>query len=213
MTAAAGGRALLHRFLELGLLQVNRLVETDPFTGEALRRLAGDAGRNIHIQLDQADAPLQLRLENTGPLLRLLPETTAENADIRVQGSLPALVALALAEEKSAALAAGEVRITGDVRLAQQLGELADAFEPDAGALLAPFIGNPLAGLAQSLLGELRDAVQENAPGLRDQAAQTLTERLQLLPSRAEFDGFSEELFNLQAQLERLAMRLARLQT
>ena len=213
MNADTLSQTLPHRLLEPGLRQLNGIIATDPFTTQALRRLAGKPGRNVRIQIFPGNRVYMLRLEEDGPLLRLLSEPASGNADLCLEGSLPALVTLMFASDRSAALAASDVRVTGDTLLLQHLQEIGQDFEPDAGALLAPWIGNPLAGLVQAALFGAQTSIQEKLPDLRRRTSEALTGELRLLPTRRLFERFSEEVFDLQARVERLTAQLDRLQT
>lgn len=207
MTAGKKRGKVLELGLSLGLAHINQLISSDPFTRQSLSRLAGNRGRSLLIQIAPEERRFLLRIENSRPLLRLAPESES-SADVCLSGTLPAFASLLAARDKSTELMAGDIRISGDTGLLRRLGDIADAFQPDAGALLAPWTPAPFAGFVQSFLQRLGSRAE---PNLQEQMLQTLTDRLQLLVAREEFESAAEDLFDLQTKVEQLSARLNRL--
>jgi ubiquinone biosynthesis protein UbiJ len=132
--------------------------------------------------------------------------------DCVVHGSPVALLNMLLAEHREDAVFAGTIRIDGDNRLAQTLGEVFRGLDIDWEELLSKLLGDTL---AHRLMNRAR-AGERWAGHSGDIARQNLREYLQeetrVLPSRQELEAFLAAVDTLRDDVERLAARVERLE-
>jgi ubiquinone biosynthesis protein UbiJ len=132
--------------------------------------------------------------------------------DCIVRGSPVALLGMALAEHREDAVFAGVVKIEGDNRSAQVLGEVLRGLDIDWEEQLSKLLGDTL---ARQLMHRAR-AGERWAGRTGEIARQNLREYLQdeaaVLPSRQELEAFLAAVDTLRDDVERLAARVERLE-
>lgn len=197
-------RPLAGRALETAL---NRALELDPDTRDALRALDG---RRLVLEVDAPPLALQLRV--AGDWLQVGPVLGAE-ADLSVRGTLAGLIGQLpfVARRRGDAAPAGRVRVSGDAELARRLQALATRFDPD---WQLPFVrafgdvaGVQVADAVRAGLLKLRDAARDFA----ETGAEFVTEETGDVVPRAEQAAFHDDVDGLRDDVERLAARVQRL--
>ena len=200
---AAPLSASLPLLVEIALERaVRALLSHDPESGA--RVAAHLDGRVVRVRLRRPDIELALAVvDGRVDVLRRFDGA----ADVTIEGPPAALLSL---REGNAALYAGEVRIEGDVALAQSLREILGGLDVDPGALLEPLVGGTLA----HRLGRLgRDAgawATRTRRSFRANAGEYLREESGLLAPGEEIERWSGEVEELRDAAERLAARVAR---
>lgn len=197
-------RPLAGRALETAL---NRALELDPDTRDALRALDG---RRLVLEVDAPPLALQLRV--AGDYLQVGPVLGAE-ADLSVRGTLAGLIAQLpfVARQRGDAAPAGRVRVSGDAELARRLQALARRFDPD---WQLPFVrafgdvaGVQVADAVRAGLLKLREAARDFA----ETGAEFVTEETGDVVPRGEQSAFHDDVDGLRDDVERLAARVQRL--
>ena len=197
-------RPLAGRALETAL---NRALELDPDTRDALRALDG---RRLVLEVDAPPLALQLRV--AGDYLQVGPVLGAE-ADLSVRGTLAGLIAQLpfVARQRGDAAPAGRVRVSGDAELARRLQALARRFDPD---WQLPFVrafgdvaGVQVADAVRAGLLKLREAARDFA----ETGAEFVTEETGDVVPRGEQSAFHDDVDGLRDDIERLAARVQRL--
>lgn len=132
--------------------------------------------------------------------------------DCVVHGSPVALLGMVTSEHREDAVFAGSIRIDGDNRLAQTLGEVFQGLDVDWEEQLSKLLGDTLAHrlmerarAGERWAGRSRDVTREN---LREY----LQEEAAVVPSRQELDAFLAAVDLLRDDVERLAARVERLE-
>lgn len=132
--------------------------------------------------------------------------------DCTVHGSPVALLGMVTSEHREDAVFAGSIRIDGDNRLAQTLGEVFQGLDIDWEEQLSKLLGDTL---AHRLMDRVR-AGERWAGRSRDITRENLREYLQeeaaVVPSRQELDAFLAAVDTLRDDVERLAARVERLE-
>lgn len=131
--------------------------------------------------------------------------------DCVVYGSPVALLGMVTSEHREDAVFAGAIRIDGDNRLAQTLGEVFQGLDIDWEEQLSKLLGDTL---AHRLMDRVR-AGERWAGRSRDVTRENLREYLQeeaaVVPSRQELNAFFAAVDTLRDDVERLAARVERL--
>lgn len=195
--------AALITLAEQGL---NSLLSRDPVTLRALGQLSGRV-----VALD-VSSPVAMRLflipNNEG--LQLQQHYGAE-ADAVIAGSASALLRLVSSDDKAAALFGKGVTISGDSGLANRLQAILADTDIDWEGLLADQIGDLPAHQAARLVRQQGHYWRQTGSSLSHNLGEYLQEEAQLLPPRAELEGFMADVDNLRQRTDRLDARLQRL--
>ena len=145
-------------------------------------------------------------VESTGVSLSVRRDAAAD-AEAEISGGPLSLLGLA-GESPEAVLQRGDVRISGDVELAQKFRELARLLRPDIEEELAGAIGDipahQLGRLARAALGWTRHAA---ATAVQNVAEYLSHERRDLVP-RPEGDQFLKGVDQLREDVDRFEARL-----
>lgn len=185
---------------------VDRGVEASPRARELLTQLNGR-----RMQVVARYTPWQLTLLADGGRLRLLRDADM-SADVTLTGTPLALLAL-LREDPAAVIRRGDATLSGDAETGQRFQELAQLLRPDLEAGLARVIGDvPAYGVGSLLRKALaygRGAAATQAQNFGEYLAH---ERRVLVP-RAEAAQFLAEVDALRESTDRLAARVARLES
>jgi ubiquinone biosynthesis protein UbiJ len=132
--------------------------------------------------------------------------------DCVVHGSPVALLGMVTSEHREDAVFAGSIRIDGDNRLAQTLGEVFQGLDIDWEEQLSKLLGDTL---AHRLMDRVR-AGERWAGRSRNITRENLREYLQeeaaVVPSRQELDAFLAAVDAVRDDVERLAARVERLE-
>ncbi|GGA80343.1 sterol-binding protein [Arenimonas soli] len=194
-------KPLAGRALEQAL---NRLVELDPDTAEALRGLGG---RRIGLALEAPPIALELAVADG----RLVVGPPRDEPDLGVRATISGVLSQLPFLRPPGAPPVGKVRINGDAELARQLQRLAQRFDPDWDKPFAQALGPVFGPQAARLLRDALAGGAKFAQGFSRDAVDYLTEERRDLVGKAELAAFHDDVDELRDQVERLAARLARL--
>jgi ubiquinone biosynthesis accessory factor UbiJ len=185
---------------------IDRKVEDSPRARALLAELDGRRMRIVALHI-----PWQLTLQSSGgKLLPHLADTV--EPDVQLAGTPLSLLAL-VREDPQAVIRRGDVSLTGDAEAGARFQELTQLLRPDLEAALARVIGDVPAFNIGSLL---RRAVDYGRSSLDTQArnvGEYLAHERQVLVPRAEARQFLEQVDLLREQTDRLAARVARLES
>lgn len=185
---------------------VDQQVEGSPRARELLAQLEGRRMRVVVRYLGR-----EIVARSLGGRLQLLRDDR-EAEDVRLTGSPLALLSL-LREDPASVLRRGDVTLTGDAETGQRFQELAELLRPDLEAGLARIIGDVpafgIGALLRKALGYGRAAAATQAANVGEYLTH---ERRRLVP-RAEGKQFLEDVDALRESTDRLAARVARLES
>jgi ubiquinone biosynthesis protein UbiJ len=220
MTSPFDWKPLAGRALETAL---NRAVDLDPDTREALRGLDG---RSVVMALASGAAageapPLALRLTVEAERLRVGPVDPDAAPDLAVRSTLGGALSfgmravlprlLGTAADEAAGPPVGAMRIEGDAELARRLQRMAERFDPDWQKPFADLFGDVLGvQIANGVAAALRQA-RDGGRRFAATAAEYVTEESRDVVPRAELEAFLDDVDTLRDDAERLAARIARL--
>ncbi len=199
-------KPLAGRALEVAL---NRALALDPDTRTALAALDGQ-----RIALTLESPALAMQIGVSGPRLTVGPVDPSQEADLAVRSTLGGVLAqlpfLANARRGNSA-PAGRVKVSGDAELARRLQQLATRFDPDWQQPFVTAFGEILGvQIAQTLRAALLQA-RRSARDLAETAAEYVTEESRDVVPRAELDAFHDDVDVIRDDVERMAVRVARL--
>lgn len=197
-------KPLAGRALEAAL---NRALALDPETRDGLAALDG---RRLVLRLSQPALALQVRV--SGSRLQVGP-VEGEEADLSVRATLGGLLAQLPFMRRDDAPPVGALRIEGDADLARRLQRLAERFDPDWQQPFVAAFGDILGvQVAQAFAAALR-GLRSAAGAAAGTTAEYLQHESRDVLSRAELDAFFDDVDGLRDDVERLAARIARLQS
>ena len=183
-----------------------RAINDSPRARELIAALDG---RRLTLEIQ--GTPWTLTVESTGNALRTRSLEPGDQADAKVCGAPLSLLALSGAEAQ-AVIQRGDVRIEGDVEIAQQFRELAVLLKPDLETLIAGPLGRSGAHL---LMRGLRGAAAWTRASMWT-GVQNLSEYLAHesgdLVSRSEAQHVLRGVDELREQLDRAEARTAHLE-
>ena len=191
--------------IDLGIAQIiatvlNQLLTAEPW---ASRQLQNHAEQQFVLAL----APFQFgfAIDHAGHLNALALDQDATPA-VTISLGLGALFS-------SSAERLKQVRIEGEVGLAQSLGEVAQKLRPDPEQALAELVGDIAARRISMAVQTVFTALSNQSQQLANQAVAALTEPADpLILARAPFAIYCNETRALRDQLERLAKRIDQLE-
>jgi ubiquinone biosynthesis protein UbiJ len=185
---------------------IDRNVAGSPRARQLLAQLAGR-----HMQIIARFTPWRLALHASESGLAVSRQEPA-HADVTLAGSPLALLAL-LREDPADVIRRGDITITGDAELASRFQELLQLLRPDLEADLARMVGDIPAHGAGSLL---RKALDYGRAALRTQAmnvGEYLAHEKRVLVPRTEAEDYLQQVDALREQADRLAARVAALES
>ena len=186
---------------------INSALAYDPATQ---RELAALAGRILVI--NSTVPPLKIAIEPATAGLILHPFWNDE-ADTTLQGSLVAIIRLALSRDEQNSFAGTGVEVTGDTDLLRQCNQLLRNLDVDWEALLAKLVGDVPAHIVGEAVRNSNDLQAKTTSRVKSAVAELAQEELKLNPSAPEFDSFKEQIRLLSANTDRLLARLSRIQS
>lgn len=193
---------MVHTALERVLARITaRALQDSPRTAALLSQL-----RDRRLLLTVRGTPLRLLIESSGEQLRAVLDTHLR-ADAHIDGAPLSLLALA-GEDAQAVIRRGDVRIDGDLDVAQRFRDLAMLLRPDLENELAPLLGRSGAHLAMRGLRQALDwgrgALWTSAQNVADYMAH----ESRTLVSLAEAEHYLSGVEQLREQLDRLDARV-----
>ena len=198
---------MIPKQLLLSALQsaLNAGLHLDPYTVQRLGSLAGKVvalelrGVNVTLFLALQSDRIEVRGEHTGA------------ADARLSGTPLAFARLGLSGDR-AALHTGDVQISGDTDLGQQLQDILVAMDIDWEEHLSRFTGDVVAHQAGNAARASQRWAQQSSTALLQDAGEYLKYERDLLPDRAQVETFMQQVDVLRDDVERLEARVKRLQ-
>lgn len=202
MSETSGAVKLFEKALSMAL---NGAVRLDPFTAQ---RLAALAGKVVALELNGINVTLFLLLTPNG--IEVRREYSGE-PDARLTGTPLAFARLGLTNDRDL-LHKGEVCISGDTALGQQLRDIIAALDIDWEEHLSRFTGDIVAHQLGNAARGAAHWARGTADALTRDTGDYLRYEKELLPDRAQVDEFLRAVDTLRDDVERLEARVQRLQ-
>ena len=177
---------------------VDKALRTDV---EAQRRLQTMGQRTIRLELLPLPA-VGLRIDHG----KLTVESPAGDEDLIVRGHLAAFVRYVFSGR------ADDLHLEGEGEIAQDLRDFLSALDIDWEELLSRAVGDTPARLMMRTLEECRQVARNFTAAAESNTRDYLHEESGLLPRASELDRFVREVDRLRDDLERLELRLDRIQ-
>jgi len=192
----------------LGLLEgaINRYLALD---STSLARMGALQGRVIG--LDITGIGLRLYVLPGADGVQILHHYEGE-PDALLRGTPAAFARLAVGDDASAVLFAGDVRIVGDTELGQRFKAVLDGMEVDWEEQLSRVMGDVAAHqLARGARG-VGAWARSSAASLRQDVSEYLQEEARLVPTTLEVEEYLEQVDGVRSDADRLEARIARLE-
>ena len=184
---------------------LNAALRLDPYTVQRLGNLAGKVvamelrGINLTLFLALHIDRIEVRGEHAG------------EADARLSGTPLAFARLGLSGDRSA-LHTGDVQISGDTELGQQLRDILASMDIDWEEHLSRFTGDVIAHQVGNAARSSKRWAQESSAALLQDTGEYLKYERELLPDRVQVETFMQQVDVLRDDVERLEARVQRLQ-
>lgn len=125
--------------------------------------------------------------------------------DTTISGRASDLISLRSAND---ALYTGQVKISGDMAVGEQLRSIISNIDIDVEAVVAPITGDVIAHQIGRVGSTLSAWFADTGSSLKRNTSEYLQEEAELLAPNSEVKRFSDEVDNLREQADRLAARL-----
>lgn len=186
---------------------LNRALALDADTRDALRALDG---RSVALTIQSPHLALQVHVE--GDQLRVGPIDGEPEPDLSVRSTLAGLIAQLPMFRRDDAPPVGKLHVAGDAELARRLQRLAERFDPDWQQPFATVFGDVLGVQIANALATGLQQVRIAGRNLAESAAEFVTEESRDVVAAAELNAFHDDVDVLRDAVERLAVKIARLQ-
>lgn len=184
----------------------NRLLSLDP---EAAQQLAAMEGRIICLQLEGLN--IRLFIFPDAEDVMILDDFDGE-ADTTISGTPIALIKLGLASDSQAEMFAGDVTITGDLKLGRQFNQLFASLDLDWEEQLSKITGDMAAHTLGNISRSLFSWNNRNTNSMKMNMSEYLQEEIRYIPSQNEADGFMQDVNTLRNDVSRLEARLKKIE-
>lgn len=183
---------------------LNTALRSDPASQQ---RLVNLAGKSVHLSI--TDLKLDWCIHLNYPLVLLDADAAAAaSANSHLAGSLADFIGLGLKDTHS--LNGSGVVHTGDIQLLNACLNLFKQLDLDLAGLVSQELG-PLAGALVDQLKQLGDQAQQTLSKMPPFIGDYVQHELQLVPSAAQLDLFTQDIHDLRSRADRLAARIERL--
>lgn len=194
--------------LESLLRPLARLINEGIRDTTPARELATELdGTLVAIRVRDTALALYFRIEDE--TLRLAG-TAADEPEILITGSLPALARLAASGDENA-IRDGSVDLVGDAGKAVRFQKLLAYAKPDPEEQMSRLLGDAAAHQIGKTFRELGNWAHDARDTLRGNVREYLQEESRDVPSRYEVDRFAERVNRLRDDTDRLEARVRRL--
>ncbi len=188
-------------FLKTLSTALNKVLALDPDTFERLKQLAG---KTLAIELTNLKLTLFLSLTEKG---FKVADQNDQTADITITGTTLAFIKLRA--QQSMNLYKSDVKITGDMGLADELRKIFSRLDIDWEGGLSQYTGETAAyHIGKAVRGGMQ-WLQRTHENLQQASKEYCQEEIRVLPTRVEMDHFTREVSRLRDDVERLSARLA----
>ena len=184
----------------------NRLLALDP---EVSEQLASMSGRIICLQIEGLN--IRLFLFPDAEDVMILDDFDGE-ADTIISGTPLALVKLGMADDSQSEMFAGDVSISGDLKLGRQFNRLFASLDIDWEEQLSKFTGDMAAHTLANISRTVFSMGQRNSDSMKMNAGEYLQEEVHYLPSQNEVDVFMQYIATLRNDVSRFEARLKKLE-
>lgn len=184
----------------------NRLLSLDP---EAAQQLAAMEGHIICLQLEGIN--IRLFIFPDAEDVMILDDFDGE-ADTTISGTPIALIKLGLASDSQAEMFAGDVTITGDLKLGRQFNQLFASLDLDWEEQLSKITGDMAAHTLGNISRSLFSWNNRNTNSMKMNMGEYLQEEIRYIPSQNEVDGFMQDVNTLRNDVSRLEARLKKIE-
>ncbi|MBD1388019.1 SCP2 sterol-binding domain-containing protein [Neiella sp. HB171785] len=161
------------------------------------------------LAIECSDAPIAILIE-VGERLRLLP-LQEQTADCRIDGTLAALQQLKHSERLPELLKTEAVSVTGDVKIASQIGEALSHTQFDSEEWLSQRIGDVPAHLLVTAGKRVQHWAAHRKQTMEADVEAYLQDEIRWLPAAAELRQFSRQVNELNARCQQLSERIEKL--
>lgn len=163
---------------------------------------------------------IELRITGLNLSLFLFPSTSEMmileqfdgEADAVITGPPLAFADLALSEDKQTKMFDGEIKVTGDTRVARQFNEIFSRLDIDWEELASKVVGDTLAHQLSNLGKDLLGLYKRNSRSFKLDTGEYLQEEVNYLPSESEVNDFINDVDVLRNDIARLDARISRLE-
>lgn len=185
---------------------INHCLTFDP---GALQRVRALAGKVIGIELLGLGLKFYLLPDTVG--LKLQPQHHGE-VNVWLRGAPFSMMRMGLGgETQQQALFGGDVEITGDTELGQQVRDIVNDLDLDWEEQLTKLVGDVVGHKIGNVVRGVADWAGETRNTLEQDLGEYLQEESRLLPHREEIGPFLEAVDTLRSDIDRLEARVKRL--
>ncbi len=182
---------------------IDLLLRLDPSTREALVQLDGKV-----IRFDVTSPDVELTLSITDDAVRILRHFDGD-VDLELKGTLGALLSL---RDGNEALFKGDVKLSGDLEVAQALAGIIAGIDVDAEEWLSKITGDLVAHRMGNAARDFSTWLNRTATGFRENTSDYLQDEVQVVAQASEVEAFSDDVAGLRSDVDRLAARIALLE-
>lgn len=173
-----------------------------PLVGETLLLKITDLGMGLLI------LPLETRIQLRFHRLSQVSET----GQCTLVGTRAQFMKLLKQSKSPAAIQLSGIQVIGSVHVLSQYQTLQDQLNLDLEALLAPYLGDTLAGGLKRLSQAFRSSLKSQCNSTQADLQEYLQEEAKLLAHPAKIEQFYEDLQTFRQELSRTEARIARLE-
>lgn len=188
---------------------INEYLKLDP---EVLTQLSPIINKQIQIEL--TDFPMTVLIKINADNIELI-NTVNEAADTTIHSTSIGLIAMACSKthDITEILHDYEITINGDIELTQQLKEILLSIDIDWEEYIAKITGDPIANFMGHQFRNLKSWSNETKESMQRNVTEYMQEESYCLPPRLACSDFYNEVDELRDTVERLSLKIQKLQT
>jgi ubiquinone biosynthesis accessory factor UbiJ len=176
---------------------------------ESLASLTKYSGSVVAIDLQNTRTTVYVKINPAGISLSGNSDT---KADVTIRGTPVQLLAYVNAMQQSDPLQSGNIEITGNIALAQKVQSVIKNLEIDWEEVLSRWVGDTLAHKLGNTVRHSAAWARQVDNTIRMNISEYLRYETEALPDKTEIDEFNAAVDTLRNDVERLKIRIQRLQ-